>query len=434
KHAPRVSNMLFLLQPPVLSLLLILGISLAFLFIKRLSPTRTTHKNLPPSPRKLPIIGNLHQLGSSPHRSLRSLSRRHGPLMLLHLGSVPVLLVSSADGAREITKNHDLVFSNRPKETIPDRLLYGSRDVAFSPYGDYWRQVRSLCVLKLLSNKRVQSYANVREEEAVLMLEKIGKISSSCSLVNLSELFMSLTNDTVCRVALGRKYSGGEGGRQFKELLEQFSELLGVFSIRDYIPWLGWVDKVKGLHGKAEKVAKEFDEFLEGVIKEHIDQKKGEKNGGESDDEVEDQDFVDILLEFQRENMNCSPNHVDTIKALILDMFAGGTHTTHTVSEWAMAELLRHPKVMKKLQDEVREFARGKPKISEDDLEKMHYLKAVIKETLRLHAPVPLLVPRESTQDVKIMGCDTQVFINTWAIGRDPSLWEDAEEFHPERS
>ncbi|KAK3033796.1 hypothetical protein RJ639_034367 [Escallonia herrerae] len=264
----------------------------------------------------------LHQLGSSPHLSLRSLSRPHGPLMLLHLGSVPVLLVSSADGAREITKNHDLVFSKRPKATIPDRLLYGSRDVAFSPYGDYWRQechdVRSICVLRLLSNKRVQSYDNVREEEAALVLKKIGKISSSCSLVNLSELFISLTNDTVCRVALGRKYSGGEGGRKLKELLEQFAELLGVFSIRDYIPWLGWVDKVKGLHGKAEKVAKEFDEFLEGVIKEHIDQNKGEKNGGESDDEVEGQDFVDILLEFQRENMNSSPIHVDTIKALIL--------------------------------------------------------------------------------------------------------------------
>ncbi|KAK3033795.1 hypothetical protein RJ639_034366 [Escallonia herrerae] len=102
-----------------------------------------------------------------------------------------------------------------------------------------------------------------------------------------------------------------------------------------------------------------------------------------------------------------------------------------------MAELLRHPKVMKKLQDEVREIARGKPNISGDDLEKMHYLKAVIKETLRLHAPVPLLVPRESMQDVRIMGYDiaagTQVFINAWAIGRDPSLWEDAEEFHPER-
>ncbi|KAK3037500.1 hypothetical protein RJ639_030308 [Escallonia herrerae] len=431
------SNMLFLLQPTVFSLLLILAISLAFLFIKRSSPTRTTHKNLPPSPRKLPIIGNLHQLGSSPHRSLRSLSRRHGPLMQLHLGSVPVLVVSSADGAREITKNHDLVFLNRPKVSIPDRLLYGGRDVAFSPYGDYWRQVRSICVLKLLSNKRVQSYDNVREEEAALMLEKIGKISSSCSLVNLSDLFMSLTNDTVCRVALGRKYSGGEGGRKFKELLAQFAELLGVFSIRDYIPWLGWVDKVKGLDGKVEKVAKEFDEFLEGVIKEHTDQDKGEKNGGESDDGGEGQDFVDILLEFQRENKNSSPIHVDTIKALILDMFAAGTDTTHTVLEWGMAELLRHPNVMKKLQDEVRETGRGKPKISEDDLEKMHYLKAVIKETLRLHTPIPLLVPRESTQDVKIMGYDiaagTQVYINAWAIGRDPSLWEDAEEFRPER-
>ena len=118
-------------------------------------------------------------------------------------------------------------------------------------------------------------------------------------------------------------------------------------------------------------------------------------------------------------------------------MFAAGTDTTHTIMEWAMTELLRHPKVMEKLQTEVRQIARGKPEVSENDIEKMKYLKAVIKETLRLHCPVPLLVPRESTQDVKVMGYDisagTQVIVNGWAIGRDPSLWKNPEEFQPER-
>lgn len=118
-------------------------------------------------------------------------------------------------------------------------------------------------------------------------------------------------------------------------------------------------------------------------------------------------------------------------------MFAAGTDTTHTVMEWAMAELLRHPKILKRLQNEVRQIGEGKSEITEDDLEKMKYLNAVIKETVRLHAPVPLLVARESNRDVKVMGYDisagTQVYVNAWAIGRDPMLWNNPEEFQPER-
>ena len=118
-------------------------------------------------------------------------------------------------------------------------------------------------------------------------------------------------------------------------------------------------------------------------------------------------------------------------------MFAAGSDTTYTVLEWTMTELLRHPQAMRQLQNEVRGIAQGKLPIAEDELNKMQYLKAVIKETLRLHPPIPLLVPRESTRAAKIMGYDiaagTQVITNVWAIGRDPLLWDKAEEFRPER-
>ena len=118
-------------------------------------------------------------------------------------------------------------------------------------------------------------------------------------------------------------------------------------------------------------------------------------------------------------------------------MFSAGTETTSTLLEWAMSELLRHPRVLKKLQEEVRKINQGKTSVDECDLEKMEYLKAVIKETLRLHPPVPLLVFRESGGDAKINGYDiaagTQVIINAWAIQRDPSFWEEPNEFYPER-
>ncbi|KAL2465410.1 Cytochrome [Abeliophyllum distichum] len=359
-------------------------------------------RNLPPSPSRFPVIGNLHQLGLYPHRSLQSLSKRYGPLMLLYLGSTPVLVVSSADAAREVMKDYDLIFSNRPKSSIAERLMYGSKDVAFAPYGEFWRQLRSVSVLQLLSNKRVQSFCRVREEETSLMVEKIRQLCNSSSLINLSDIFASLTNDIVCRAALGRRYGIGDEGKKFKLLLTDFVGLLGTFCVGDYIPWLAWISKFNGLNAKVEKVAKVFDEFLEG-----------------------------------RENRAGFRLETDVIKALILDVFAAGTDTTYSVLEWTMTELLRHPAKLENLQNEVRRVAGRKLEITEDDLEKMSYLRAVIKESLRLHTPIPLLVPRESTQFVKLMGYDiaagTQVIVNAWAIGRDPSLWENPDEFRPER-
>ncbi|CAA0818091.1 Cytochrome P450 71A25 [Striga hermonthica] len=389
--------------------------------------------NRPPSPRGLPVIGNLHQLGGkSPHRSLQSLSRRYGhELMLLHLGRVPVLLVSSAKGAREIMKNQDLIFSNRPKLSIPRRLLYGSKDVAFAPYGEYWRQVRSICVLQLLSNNRVQSFRRVREQETSFMVEKIQRLGSSLSAVNVSDILVTLTNDVFCRVALGRTYNKREDNK-FQKFLKEFVHLLGTTSLGDYIPWLGWVNRVNGLDTKVERVAKLIDDFFENVIQEHRDQ------GRKHDYEDGELDFVDILLEFQRQNIeSSSPVGDDTIKAIIMDMFAAGTDTTVSSMEWAIAELIKNPRTMKTLQNEVKQVVKGKKEINEDDLEKMTYLKAVIKESLRLHLPVPLLIPRESTHDTKVMGYDisagTQVVVNAWAIARDPAYWEDPEEFRPER-
>ncbi|OMO72248.1 Cytochrome P450 [Corchorus capsularis] len=428
-------------QPEILSILfsLIAILVVVSLYRQFLSPWTATSKRelvLPPSPPKLPIIGNLHKVGSQPHRSLYSLAQQHGSLMLLHFGHVPVLVVSSSGGAREIMKTHDLTFANRPKVSNTEKLLYDGKDVSQAPYGEYWRQMRSISVLHLLSSKRVHSYCAVRQEEMALAIQRIENLCSSALPVNLSEVFSTVTNDIICRVALGRKYSEGT---KFQKLLSEFGELLGVINIGDYIPWLAWISHVNGWNSRTDRVAKELDSFFDGVVDEHIDRyEKGchDINVGIKTEE-DQRDFVDVLLEIQRENTVGFPIDRVSIKAIILDMFAAGTDTTYTVLEWAMTELLRHPEIMKELQKEIRHVAGDKSDVSEDDLDEMHYLKAVIKETLRLHTPIPLLVPRISTKDVKINGYDiaqgTRVLINAWAIGRDPSSWERPEDFFPER-
>ncbi|WVZ24599.1 hypothetical protein V8G54_003143 [Vigna mungo] len=143
------------------------------LIIIKLWSNEATSKNSPPSPPRLPLLGNLHQLGLFPHRTLQTLAQNYGSLMLLHFGKVPVLVVSSADAAREVMKTHDLLFSDRPQRKMNDVLLYGSKYLASSTYGEYWRQIRSLSVLHLLSTKRVQSFRRVREEETARMMENI---------------------------------------------------------------------------------------------------------------------------------------------------------------------------------------------------------------------------------------------------------------------
>ncbi|KAG6384751.1 hypothetical protein SASPL_153569 [Salvia splendens] len=292
----------------LLVVLISTSLFLFFLHKWRRSHSPPSRKRLPPSPPKLPLIGNLHQLGSSPHRSLQSLSRRYGPLMLLHFGKVPALIASSTEAACEIMKNQDLIFANRPQLSIPGRLFYNNRDVAFAQYGEYWRQIRSVCVLHLLSNKRVQSYRRVREEETSLMVEKIRKLGASSKAVNLTDVLTSMTNDVICRVALGKKFGLGSA---FKETFAEFGVLLGVVPLWEYIPWLSWTRKFDGVDESIARVAKAFDEFLEAVIKEHRVRERREGDGG-------DLDFVDILLDFQRDNASRSPVEDDTIKAIVL--------------------------------------------------------------------------------------------------------------------
>ncbi|KAL8118415.1 cytochrome P450 736A117-like isoform X2 [Apium graveolens] len=350
--------------------------------------------------------------------------------MLLRLGSVPTLVVSSAEAAQEVMKTHDLAFADRPRLKLNEKLLYNYKDVATAPYGEYWRQMKSICVIQLLSNKRVYDTRTVRENETALLVMKIAECSPS--VVDLSDLFMAYTSDIVSMSAFGRKFSEGESGRQFRRMMKEFVSLLGGFDVGTYIPQLAWFGTVTGLYNKVDAVAKEFDEFLERIVDEHISTSKREKVEGA-------EDFVDVLLQiYNDKSITGFSIDRESIKAIVLDVLAAGTDTTYTVLEWAMTELLRHPQVMKKLQNELRLNSRNKSDIiAQDDCEKMPYLKAVFKETLRIHPPIPLLVPREARNDVSVMGYDivakTMVIVNAWAIGRDPTIWDEPDEFRPER-
>ncbi|KAL8111567.1 hypothetical protein AgCh_019325 [Apium graveolens] len=350
----------------------------------------------PPGPKQLPVIGNLHQLSRSPHRSLLHLSRKHGSLMFLQLGSVPTLVVSSAAMAKEILKTRDLVFSSRPVLYATEKLTYKSSSISFAPYGEYWRQIRKIAVIELLSAKRVQSFKDVREQEVA-----------------------------------GSDYSEEHVKSEFDKILHVTQELIGMVNIGDYFPWMAWFNKVNGVEARLDENFRKLDSFYDKAIREH---RESLSRSGPREHE----DLVDVLLRIQTDPDQDIGLTDDHIKAVLTDMFVAGTDTSSATLVWIMIELIKNPSVMSKAQEEVRSVVKGKGTlVQESDLPKLEYLKMIIKEAFRLHPPVPLLIPHETTEKCTIEGYEipakTRVFINTTAISMDPEVWENPEEFIPER-
>ncbi|GLT66927.1 hypothetical protein SLA2020_392670 [Shorea laevis] len=390
----------------------------------------------PPGPRKLPIIGNLHQIGAVPHQSFAEMSKKHGPVMLVHLGFVPTLIVSSADAAKELLKAHDLDCCGRPPLTGARKLSYNYLDVAFTAYGDYWREMRRLYVTELLSIKRVQSFRFIREEEVEFLIKSISEFSKLRTPVNLSEKLMSLTADVTCRVAFGKSFkeSGYEDfGADVEEEIREAVAMLGSFSASDFFPYFGWiVDRITGLHRRLERNFKKLDAFFQKVLDDHL-------CSGRRITEEGHEDIIDVLIKIGKYETVSGTEKIthNHIKAILMDIFLGGSGTAAISMAWAMAELAKNPRVMKKAQEEIRNSVGNKGKVSETDIEKLPYLKAVVKENWRLHPPGTLLSPREAVTRFNVSGYTidpkTRIQVNVWAIGRDPNVWESPQEFYPER-
>lgn len=410
--------------------LTILFLVIIFIFKYHLKARRASNSDqLPPGPYSWPIIGNLHMLGELPHRALKELADKYGPIMFLRLCSVSAVVVSSPEMAKLFLKTHDLIFASRPATAAGKYLFSGCKDLAFAPYGDYWRQMRKICVLELFTARRIESFQSLREEELSAMIRSIWQESEKrAKPVNLSKALSSLTANIICRMLMGTKYSTG-GFRGFAELLREVSILAGAFYIGDYIPRLGWLD-LQGIRRRMKKVQREFDGLTDEIIDEHIQRRT--QNGGATNC------FVEVLLDIS-ESGNGSVMSRNDMKALLLDLMVGGTDTSAATLEWAMLEILRHPLVMKRLQQELESVVGNDGSIIKQcDLPNLEYLQCVVKETLRLHSTAPLLLPRESMEECTVAGyripAKTRVIVNAWAIGRDPLVWgADALEFKPER-
>ncbi|PUZ52928.1 hypothetical protein GQ55_5G012300 [Panicum hallii var. hallii] len=360
-------------------------------------------------------------LGALPHHAMRRLAQRYGPVMLLRLGHVRAVVVSSPEAPREVMKTHDAIFANR------------GRNITFAPYQSrHWKEVRRLCATELLGPKRVLSFRPIREEEAASLVRGI---AASPALVNVSERIKVLMTDLLMRCAIGDRCPMRD---EYIADMDKALELMAGFNLNDLFPG-SWLARTLG--AGSLRAARELHDRIHRITQAIIDyheSKGAAATTGDGEGSSRREDILDLLLRFQKDGGLGITLTTQVLSGVMFDVFAAGSETTGTTTIWAMSELVRSPRVMERAQSEVRQLLHGKTRVPEADIQgRLPYLQMVIKETLRLHPPAPLILPRLCGESTKVLGFDvpegTTVFVNVWALGRDKMLWADADEFKPER-
>ncbi|XP_022152553.1 cytochrome P450 71A1-like [Momordica charantia] len=388
--------------------------------------------NLPPGPKPWPFIGNLNLIGSLPHQSIHQLSRKYGSIMHLRFGSFPVVVGSSVEMAKIFLKTHDLTFVSRPKTAAGKYTTYNYSDITWSQYGPYWRQARKMCLMELFSAKRLDSYEYIRREEMSALLRDIYR---SCGrAIQVKDYLSTVSLNVISRMVLGKKYTDESENAivspdEFKKMLDELFLLSGVLNIGDSIPWIDFLD-LQGYIKRMKALSKKFDRFLEHVLDEHNERRKGIKD-------YVAKDMVDVLLQLADDPDLEVKLERHGVKAFTQDLIAGGTESSAVTVEWAMSELLKKPEIFIKATEELDRVIGKERWVEEKDITNLPYIDAIAKETMRLHPVAPMLVPRMSREDCKIAGYDiakdTRILVNVWTIGRDPEVWENPNEFNPER-
>ncbi|KAF2568740.1 hypothetical protein F2Q68_00028435 [Brassica cretica] len=269
-----------------------------------------------------------------------------------------------------------------------------------------FRLLRKLSVTHLFSPQRIEATKALRMKKVQELVKFMDESSKREEAVDISRASFIATLNIISNILFSVDISSYGSGKSngFHDSIIGVMEAAGSPDLANFFPFLGALD----LQGTSKKMTLCTGKLFK-VFRGFIDTKTAEKSLRKNPKEASTSDFLDALLD------EAEPDNND-IEHLLLDMFVAGTDTSSSTLEWAMAELLANPITMAKAQAEI---------------------EPVLKETLCLHPPVPLLLPRKAETDVEIFGYlvpkNAQVLVNVWAIGRDPDLWENPAQFEPER-
>ncbi|XP_017239003.2 cytochrome P450 78A7 [Daucus carota subsp. sativus] len=385
-----------------------------------------------PGLKGLPVVGSMLGLSQGlPHRSLASIaslgSGLHKQLMAFSLGSTPLVVTCDPVIAREIlTSPH---FADRPVKQSAKALLF-TRTIGFSPNGAYWRGLRRIASTHLFAPRRIAAHEAGRQLDSAALLRGIAAEQATRGVVtlrrHLQDAALSNIMGSVFGTRLGRE-NNNKDMNELREMVAEGFELLGAFNWCDYLPWLSYVYDPHHIVQRCETLVPRVKEFVGKLIQQH----KLNKSSDGADDNA---DFVDVLLSLDGEDKL----NDDDLAAVSWEMIFRGTDTTALLTEWVMAELVLHPDIQLKLYSQIYDVV-GNKDVTDADVAKLPYLQAVVKETLRIHPPGPLLSwARLSTSDVQlsngmVIPANTTALVNMWAITHDSALWEAPLEFKPER-
>jgi cytochrome P450 len=406
--------------------LFVVGTISVLLYLAWLIPKRTSR---PPGPPNWPIVGSLFYLSKLPHRAMEELAKKYGPILYLRLGYLNHIVISNGEMALEVLKTHDANFASRPSSIVGKYAGYEYSDIVFAPYGDNWRLLRKICVTELLTQARIKSFEPGRQEEVARMVENIAKHNQEGKPMKMRHIFHELTSNNICRMLFGkyREKSDCFLGKEFDNLVHcviELGEIGGKFNIGDLIPILKPFD-VQGIEKKLKHIQNQAKNSLSIILNMYRNETKIVTNSTVTD-------FVETLLSYDDGKLD-----ERSIMGVLTDLIGGGTDSSAITMEWALTELIRHPKIMKRAQEELDAVVGRTRPVLLSDLPNLPYLHAIIKETFRLHPPLPLMVPHFNTKDVQILNykipANTTTIVNIWAIGRDSKVWRKPLEFDPDR-
>uniref|UniRef100_A0A1W7HBS8 Flavonoid-6-hydroxylase n=1 Tax=Scoparia dulcis TaxID=107240 RepID=A0A1W7HBS8_SCODU len=405
--------------------------------------TKKPCKQAPEAAGGWPLIGHLSALSGPelPHITLSKMAEKYGPIFRIRMGVYSGLVVSSSEIAKECLTTNDQSFSRRPKTAALKHMGYNFAMFGFSFSNSYWREVRKISISKLLSNQKVAMLGNAREIEVWALIQKVYEsCGSGVRLVDMKKCFGDLNFNFMVRIIAGGTMMEKEvnlGEREnLRKVVGEFFKMMGVFTISDMLPFLEWLDhNFGGMHKALKRTGRAMDDLMQGWLDDHKTKRK--INGGFRQGE---EDFMDQMLDVADSVAQELPElnfDADTInKATCQTMILGGTDTMTVSLTWALSFLLNNRSILKKTQDELDKIVGRQRQVKESDIEQLVYIQAILKETMRLQAPIPITA-RECIEDCEIAGfhvpSGTRLFLNTWKIHRDPKIWPDPLDFKPDR-